>query len=60
MLGGKTKGYLTIKDYYEMFDKYMPRSFDRDLALELFSELDADKDGKMSYKDFHDTMLFEL
>jgi Ca2+-binding EF-hand superfamily protein len=38
----------------------MPRVFDRDLALELFSELDSDKDGKLSYKDFHDTLLFEL
>ena len=60
LLGGKDKGFLTMKDYYEMFDRYMPKGFDRDLALELFSELDSDKDGKLTYKDFHDTLLFEL
>ena len=49
-----------MKDFYLMFDKIMPKGFDRDLALEFFSELDSDKDGKLTYKDFHDTMLFEL
>ena len=38
----------------------MPQSFDRDVALELFQELDADKDGKLTYKDFYEAMLFEL
>lgn len=33
---------------------------DRDIALELFQEIDSDKDGKINYKDFYDTMLFEL
>jgi Ca2+-binding EF-hand superfamily protein len=60
LLGGKAKGFLSLKEYYEMYDAYMPKGFDRDLALELFSELDSDKDGKLTYKDFHDTMLFEL
>jgi hypothetical protein len=38
----------------------MPKVCDRDVALEVFQELDADKDGKLTYKDFHDALLFEL
>ena len=38
----------------------MPKVMDRNVALELFPELDADKDGKLTYKDFHEAMLFEL
>ena len=36
----------------------MPSCFDADLALEMFREVDADKDGKLSYKDFNDCMRF--
>lgn len=59
-MGGKEKGFITIKDYYEQFDLYMPRLADRDVALELFQELDSDKDGKLTYKDFYEAILFEL
>ena len=31
---------------------------DRHIALEMFRELDADKDGKISYKEFMDCMRF--
>ena len=60
LMGGKQKGYITLKDYHEQFDKVMPKVMDRNVALELFPELDADKDGKLTYKDFHEAMLFEL
>ncbi len=36
----------------------MPKCFNRDLALEMFKEVDADKDGKLTYKDFNDSMRF--
>lgn len=36
----------------------MPNSFDRDIALEMFRELDSDKDGRMTYKDFNDCIKF--
>ena len=60
LIGGKDKGFLTLKDYYDVFVQVMPKGFSRDLALELFGELDSDKDGKLTYKDFHDSILFEL
>ena len=36
----------------------MPKVFDADLALEMFREVDSDKDGKLSYKDFCECMKF--
>lgn len=38
----------------------MPRLCDREVALEMFQELDADKDGRLTLKDFKDALLFEL
>ena len=38
----------------------MPGICDREVALEVFQELDADKDGRLTYKDFHDALMFEL
>jgi Ca2+-binding EF-hand superfamily protein len=34
--------------------------FDRNIAIEVFQELDSNRDGKIHYKDFKDAMLFEL
>jgi Ca2+-binding EF-hand superfamily protein len=59
LIGGKEKGFITAKEFYEAYAKYMPSGMDRDMALEVFcSEIDSDKDGKIMYKDFYDTMLF--
>ncbi len=33
---------------------------DRNVAIEMFLELDADKDGKMTFKDFKEALMFEL
>ena len=57
-MGGQPKGYITMQDFHDVFDSAMPKCFDRDLALELFRELDSDRDGKMSYKDFNDSLKF--
>lgn len=51
---------MSIRDFKEVYDRVMPRLFDRDVALEVFQELDADKDGKITFKDFKDAMLFEI
>ena len=58
MLGGKEKGFVSFEDFHGLFDENMPKCFDRDLAMELFRELDADKDLKLTYKDFSDCMKF--
>lgn len=58
LMGGDTKGYLSLQDFHELFDKSMPKQFDRDIAMEMFRELDSDKDGRMSYKDFNDCVKF--
>lgn len=58
MVGGNSKGYLTIEDFHRLFDQSMPKQFDRDIAMEMFRELDSDKDGRMSYKDFNDCVKF--
>jgi len=60
LLGGKDRGFVTIRDFHAAFDRVMPRLVDRNVALEAFQELDADKDGKMTLKDFKDALLFEL
>ena len=60
MMGGAQKGFITMQEFYEKFDQAMPKCFDRDLALELFRELDSDRDGKLSYKDFNDCLKFQL
>ena len=57
-MGGQPKGYITMQDFFDNFDKAMPKCFDRDLALELFRELDSDRDGKLTYKDFNDSLKF--
>ncbi len=57
-MGGHTKGYVAIQDFHQLFDKSMPKQFDRDIAIEMFRELDSDKDGRMSYKDFNDCVKF--
>jgi len=36
MIEGKEKGYITIKDYYEKYDRFMPILADRNVAIELF------------------------
>lgn len=57
-LGGPSKGYISELDFLSVFDDSMPGCFNRDIALELFRELDSDKDGKMSFKDFNDSIKF--
>ena len=59
-LGGSESGFISVKDFHEAFDRVMPRLVDRSVALEAFHELDADKDGKLTLKDFKDAMLFDL
>ena len=58
--GGQQKGYISEADFLATFDNSMPRCFDRDIALELFRELDSDRDGKMSFKDFNDSLKFQF
>jgi Ca2+-binding EF-hand superfamily protein len=36
----------------------MPKCFDVHLALEMFREIDTDKDAKITYKEFSDCMRF--
>ncbi|TNV72146.1 hypothetical protein FGO68_gene3311 [Halteria grandinella] len=57
---GKTCQTMNIKEFSEVYDRVMPQIFDREVALEVFQELDADKDGKITFKDFKDAMQFEL
>ncbi len=57
-IGGDKKGYVTVDEMVQMFDKHMPKQFDRDFAFEMFKELDSDKDGRLSYKDFYECMKF--
>jgi len=52
------KGTLSIKDFQALFDQSMPRLVDREVALEVFQQLDADREGKLTFKDFRDAMLF--
>lgn len=59
-MGGKQKGFVTIAEFQKIYDDVMPRLADRNVALEIFMELDADKDGKMTYKDFKEALMFEL
>lgn len=58
LLGGHEKGFISLSDFNEAFGQTMPKCFDRDLALELFRELDSDRDGKITFKDFNDCMKF--
>ena len=60
MLGGNDKGYISFENCHSLFDENMPKCFDRDLAMELFRELDSDKDMKLTYKDFSDSMKFQF
>ena len=57
-MGGKEKGYITVSEYYQLVKECMPSCFSAELAVELFREVDSDKDGKMSYKDFNDCIKF--
>jgi hypothetical protein len=58
-MGGVDKGYITQEDFFRIFDQAMPRCFDRDVALELFKELNADKQhNRMTFKDFNDAIKF--
>lgn len=58
-MGGQEKGFITIEDFYKVFDASMPRCFNRDIALELFKELNSDKaQGRMTFKDFNDAIKF--
>ena len=58
LMGGKNKGFITIAEYHNLVKQCLPKCFDADLALELFREVDSDKDGKLSYKDFNDCIKF--
>ena len=57
---GQKQAYLNIRDFHVIYDKVMPKICDREVALEVFQELDADKDGRLTYKDFHDALMFDL
>jgi Ca2+-binding EF-hand superfamily protein len=59
-MGGQQQGFIDISDFHRHFKSSMPGCFDADLALEMFREVDSDKDGKLSYKDFNDCMRFQL
>ena len=54
------KKVLNIREFHDLYDRVMPSICDREVALEVFQELDADKDGKLVFKDFHDAMLFQF
>ena len=60
LIGGDKKGFVTIQELHDSFDSTMPRCFDRDIAFELLRELDSDRDGKLSYKDFYECLKFQL
>eukprot|EP00347_Sterkiella_histriomuscorum_P015392 403357193 len=60
LMDGKERGFITIRDYYEQYDKCMPLFADRDVAIEMFMEIDSDRDGKLTYKDFYEAIMFEL
>ena len=57
-IGGDKKGFITTDELHQMFDKCMPRCFDRNIAFELFREIDADRDGRLTYKDFAECIKF--
>ena len=59
LMGGADKGFITIMDFFKIFDETMPKMFDRSIALELFKELNSDKgQGRMCFKDFNDAIKF--
>jgi len=49
---------VTLNELAQIFDNSMPKAFDRDVAFEMMRELDGDKDGKLTYKDFYECMKF--
>jgi|LakMenE18May11ns_1017448.scaffolds.fasta_scaffold7402700_1 hypothetical protein len=58
-MGGEDKGFITIEDFFKVFDSNMPKCFDRYIALELYKELNSDKlQGRMTFKDFNDAIKF--
>jgi Ca2+-binding EF-hand superfamily protein len=57
-IGGDKKGYVTIEEMLIVFDKNMPKCFDRDIAFEIVREIDSDKDGRLTYKDFYECIKF--
>ena len=57
-IGGDKKGFVSLNEMINLFDKNMPHCFDRDLAFEMFRELDSDRDGRLTYKDFYEAIKF--
>ncbi len=55
-LGGDKRGYITTEELVQMYDKNMPRCFDRDIAYEMFREIG--KEGRLTYKDFYECIKF--
>lgn len=59
-IGGDKKGYLSLDELLLLFDRNMPKQFDRDLAFEMFREIDSDRDGRLTFKDFYECIKFQL
>ena len=50
-----SKGYISPADLQEAVDDVAPHMPQRTVAL-AFSQLDSDRDGRVSYRDFHEMM----
>lgn len=59
-IGGDKKGYMSLEEMLSMFDKNMPKAFCRDLAYEMMREIDSDRDGRITFKDFYECIKFQL
>lgn len=47
----RDRGFVTFADFAHMID-YLKIEFDRELCLQLFTQLDSDQDNKLKYRDF--------
>lgn len=51
---------MSLEEMLSMFDKNMPKAFCRDLAYEMMREIDSDRDGRITFKDFYECIKFQL
>ena len=60
LMGGKEKGFITVGEYHALVKECLPACFDPSLMVELFREVDSNKDGRLSFKDFSDCLQFTI
>ena len=59
-MGGKSQGFISAGDFFNLTTECLPSCFDKGVLLEMFREVDSDKDGRLTYKDFNDCLKFQI